>query len=77
MAANFRRPSNGSVDIAVCGNGSQEPVSNPLVIAPFTALPLNHVMTPEELLGAERWYRRRSFKQHLQPNDVHYELGAG
>jgi DNA-binding CsgD family transcriptional regulator len=43
---------------------------------PFTDLPLDRVLTPEEFLGAARWYRHPFFRQHLLPNDIHYELGA-
>lgn len=43
---------------------------------PFANLPLNQIITPEELLGAEQWYSHSFFKQYLQPDDIHYELGA-
>src|SRR5262249_32769166 len=43
---------------------------------PFTDLPLNHAMTPEELLGEERWYKHPFFRQHLLANDIQYELGV-
>jgi len=43
---------------------------------PFTNLPLNRIMTPEELLGAEQWYSHPFFKQYLATDDIHYELGA-
>jgi DNA-binding CsgD family transcriptional regulator len=43
---------------------------------PFTELPLNQITTPEEMLGEEWWHSHPFFKEYLQPNDIHYEMGA-
>lgn len=43
---------------------------------PFTGLPPNEITTPEEMLGAERWYNHPFFKEFLLPIDIHYEMGA-
>lgn len=43
---------------------------------PFTNLPSNQITTPEEMLGAERWYSHAFFKEILLPDDIHYEMGA-
>jgi DNA-binding CsgD family transcriptional regulator/PAS domain-containing protein len=43
---------------------------------PFTGLPAEQITSPEEFLGAERWFDSDFFRDYLQPRDIHYQIGA-
>jgi len=70
-----------SLMIQACGqevtvSGTEFSLFERYSMDPFTDLPPNRVMTPEQLLGKEQWYGHPFFRQYLQPNDIQYELGA-
>ena len=43
---------------------------------PFTDLPADRITTPEEMLGADRWYASQFFREYLAVHDIYYEMGA-
>lgn len=43
---------------------------------PFTGLPADRILAPEEFIGGERWFNGEFFKEYLQPHDIHFQIGA-
>lgn len=43
---------------------------------PFTGLPRDRIITPEEFLGQKQWYGSDFFLNYLQAHDIAYEIGA-